>query len=43
MGRHYTIVVVSEGAVSKDGTVVVKRQLDDGKGLFQHTKGNYCT
>lgn len=33
MGRHYTIVVVSEGAVAKDGTVIVKRQLDDGKGL----------
>ncbi len=33
MGRHFTIIVVSEGAKSKDGSLVIKKELDDGKGL----------
>ena len=33
MGRNYTVVVVSEGAKPKDGTITIKRQLDEGKGL----------
>ena len=33
MGRNYTVVVVSEGAMPKDGTITIKRELNDGKGL----------
>ena len=33
MGKNFSIVVVSEGAKPKDGEMVVKRTLDDGKGL----------
>ena len=33
MGRNYTVVVVSEGAKPKDGTITIKKQLDEGKGL----------
>ena len=32
-GKEFSIVVVSEGAKPKDGEIVVKRKLDDGKGL----------
>ena len=32
-GKNFTIVVVSEGAKPKDGEIVVKKKLDDGKGL----------
>ena len=32
-GKPFSIVVVSEGAMEKDGTVTIKRKLDDGKGL----------
>ena len=32
-GKNFTIVVVSEGAKPKDGELVVKKKLDDGKGL----------
>ena len=32
-GKKFSIVVVSEGAKSKDGDIVVKKILDDGKGL----------
>ncbi len=32
-GKEFTIVVASEGAIPKDGTITVKRTLDDGKGL----------
>lgn len=32
-GKKFSIVVVSEGAKPKDGTMVVKKTLDDGKGL----------
>jgi 6-phosphofructokinase 1 len=32
-GKDFSIVVVSEGAKSKDGDMVVKKTLDDGKGL----------
>ena len=33
MGRNYTVVVVSEGAKSKDGTLTIKKQLNEGSGL----------
>ena len=33
MGKKFSIVVVSEGAKPKDGDIVVKKVLDDGKGL----------
>ena len=32
-GKKFSIVVVSEGAKPKDGDIVVKRMMDDGKGL----------
>ena len=32
-GKQFSIVVVSEGAKPKDGEIVVKKQLNDGKGL----------
>ena len=32
-GKEFTIVVTSEGAMPKDGTLTVKKTLDDGKGL----------
>lgn len=32
-GKKFSIVVVSEGAKPKDGTMVIKKTLDDGKGL----------
>lgn len=32
-GKEFSIVVVSEGAKPKDGEIVVKMKLDDGKGL----------
>ena len=32
-GKKFSIVVVSEGAKPKDGDIVVKKKLDDGKGL----------
>ncbi len=32
-GKSFSIVVVSEGAKPKDGDIIVKKQLDDGKGL----------
>ena len=32
-GKKFSIVVVSEGAKPKDGTMVIKKQLNDGKGL----------
>lgn len=32
-GKDFSIVVVSEGAKSKDGDMVVKKTLDEGKGL----------
>ena len=32
-GKDFSIVVVSEGAKSKDGDMVVKKTLDDGKGV----------
>ena len=32
-GKKFSIVVVSEGAKPKDGDIVVKKVLDDGKGL----------
>lgn len=32
-GKKFSIVVVSEGAKPKDGEIVVKRMMDDGKGL----------
>ena len=32
-GKKFSIVVVSEGAKPKDGSMVVKKTLDDGKGL----------
>jgi len=32
-GKNFTIVVVSEGAKPKDGEIIVKKQLNDGKGL----------
>ena len=32
-GKEFSIVVVSEGAKPKDGEMVVKRMVDDGKGL----------
>ena len=32
-GKNFAIVVVAEGAKPKDGTMVVKKTLDDGKGL----------
>ena len=32
-GKQFSIVVVSEGAKAKDGDIVIKKQLDDGKGL----------
>ncbi|MCI8965450.1 MAG: ATP-dependent 6-phosphofructokinase [Clostridia bacterium] len=33
MGKGFSIVVVSEGAKPKDGSITVKRTLDDGKGV----------
>lgn len=32
-GKNFSIIVVSEGAKPKDGDIVVKKKLDDGKGL----------
>lgn len=32
-GKEFTIVVTSEGAMPKDGTITVKKKLDDGAGL----------
>lgn len=32
-GKNFTIIVVSEGAKPKDGELIVKKKLDDGKGL----------
>lgn len=32
-GKEFTIVVTSEGAMPKDGTITVKRTLNDGAGL----------
>ena len=32
-GKNFSIIVVSEGAKPKDGEIVVKKKLDDGKGL----------
>lgn len=32
-GKNFSIVVVSEGAKPKDGEIIVKKKLDDGKGL----------
>ena len=32
-GKEFTIVVTSEGAKPKDGELVIKKTLDDGKGL----------
>ena len=32
-GKQFSIIVVSEGAKPKDGDIVIKKQLDDGKGL----------
>lgn len=32
-GKNFSIIVVSEGARPKDGEIVVKKKLDDGKGL----------
>ena len=32
-GKNFTIIVVSEGAKPKDGEIIVKKKLDDGKGL----------
>ena len=32
-GKKFSIVVVSEGAKPKDGSMVIKKTLDDGKGL----------
>ena len=32
-GKNFSILVVSEGAKPKDGEIVVKKKLDDGKGL----------
>ena len=32
-GKEFTIVVTSEGAMPKDGTITIKKTLDDGKGL----------
>lgn len=32
-GKNFSIVVVSEGAKPKDGELVIKKKLDDGKGL----------
>ncbi len=32
-GKNFSIVVVSEGAMPKDGTISIKRKLDEGNGL----------
>ena len=32
-GKNFSVVVVSEGAMEKDGTITIKKKLDDGKGL----------
>ena len=32
-GKEFTIIVTSEGAMPKDGTITVKRTLNDGSGL----------
>ena len=32
-GKEFSIIVVSEGAMEKDGTISIKKTLDDGKGL----------
>ena len=32
-GKRFSIIVVSEGAKPKDGNIVIKKKLDDGKGL----------
>ena len=32
-GKKFSIVVVSEGAKPKDGEIIIKKKLDDGKGL----------
>lgn len=32
-GKNFTIVVTSEGAMPKDGTITIRKTLDDGKGL----------
>ena len=32
-GKKFSIIVVSEGAKPKDGEMVIKKTLNDGKGL----------
>ena len=32
-GKNFSVIVVSEGAMEKDGTITIKRKLDEGKGL----------
>ena len=32
-GKNFTIIVTSEGAMPKDGTITVKKELNDGAGL----------
>ena len=32
-GKEFTIIVASEGAMPKDGEIVIKKQLNDGSGL----------
>ena len=32
-GKNFSVIVISEGAIEKDGTLTVKRELDGGKGL----------
>jgi 6-phosphofructokinase 1 len=32
-GKKFSIIVVSEGAMEKDGTITIKRKYDEGKGL----------
>lgn len=32
-GKEFSIVVVSEGAKPRDGEIIIKKKLDDGKGL----------
>ena len=33
LGKHFSVVVVAEGAKPKDGELIIKKKLDDGKGL----------
>lgn len=32
-GKQFSVIVVSEGAMPKDGTISIKRKFDEGKGL----------